>query len=279
VTSRRLLGAAWPTLVITTVLLFLYGPALTTFVLSLNTSSVTGFPIRGISTHWYTTLWRDEQFRDALTLSVKLAAVSTAISVAIATPAAIAVARGTHIVTKTVATLYAAPLLIPPLVFAISAATAARLLGIRLSFLTLVAGHVVLTAPVVYLFVSARLRGFDWSLPLAARVLGASPRQAFLRVTAPLLLPAIAGGAILAFVISMDNFVVSLFLSAGQTTVPLLIWSRMREFFDPAVNAMASLFIAFTLVAALFAERLARTRVRTEGSDAEEGGVVKVSPT
>ena len=79
-------------------------------------------------------------------------------------------------------------------------------------------------------------------------------------MTAPLLAPAVAGGAILSFAISMDNFVVSLFLTAGQSTLPLLIWSRMREYFDPTVNAMATALIVFTVVTAVIAERLSRAR-------------------
>jgi spermidine/putrescine transport system permease protein len=269
VTVRRVARDVWPAAVVVAVLAFLYGPAIATFVLSLNTGLVTGFPIRGLTVHWYTSLWTDSQFRDALLLSIKVAALATLIAICIGAPAAISISRANGRIGKALAGFYMAPLLVPPLVFAIAAATALRLANVRLSFWTLVAGHVVLTAPIMYLFVSARLRGFDWTLPSAARVLGASPRQAFVKVTAPLLAPAVAGGAILAFAISMDNFVVSLFLSAGQTTLPLLIWSRMREFFDPTVNAMASLFIAFTLGAAVVAERLISGR----GSPIKQGDV------
>lgn len=258
--ARRTLGAAWPVAAIAAGFVFLYGPALATLVLSFNTSIVTGFPVRGLTTRWYESLWSDPQFRTAALLSVKVAAMATAIGICIGTPAAISISRARGRIAKTVGAFYMAPLLIPPLLFAIAAASALRLANVRLSFWTLTAGHVVLTAPIMYLFVSARLRGFDWTLPTAARVLGASPRQAFLRVTAPLLAPAVAGGAILAFAISMDNFVVSLFLTAGQSTLPLLIWSRMREYFDPTVNAMATLYIVFTLTTAVLAERLSRAR-------------------
>ena len=123
-----------------------------------------------------------------------------------------------------------------------------------------------MSAPLIFLVVGARLRGFDWSLPDAARVLGASQVQAFLRVTAPLLAPAVLGGAILAFAISMDNFVVSLFLTGGSSTLPLLIWSRMREFFDPTVNAMATLYIVMTLLAAVIAERVSGLRATRAAS-------------
>lgn len=255
---RRRSSRVWPLAVVAFGLLFLYGPVFTTLALSFNKSLVTGFPIRGLTTHWYSSLWADPQFRTATLLSLKVAATATGIGVLIGTPAAVAISRGRGWLERIFGPFYVAPLLVPPLLFAVAAATALRLLNVQLSFWTLTAGHVVLTAPIMYLFVSARLRGFDWTLPTAARVLGASPRQAFLRITAPLLAPAVVGGAILAFAISMDNFVVSLFLSAGQSTLPLLIWSRMREYFDPTVNAMATLFIFFTLATAVVAERLSR---------------------
>jgi spermidine/putrescine transport system permease protein len=79
-------------------------------------------------------------------------------------------------------------------------------------------------------------------------------------VTASLIASAALGGAILAFAISMDNFVVSLFLTGGTSTLPLLIWSRIRESFDPTVNAMASLYVIMTLLAALVAARMSRFR-------------------
>ena len=81
-----------------------------------------------------------------------------------------------------------------------------------------------------------------------------------------MLAPAVLGGAILAFAISMDNFVVSLFLTGGSSTLPLLIWSRMREFFDPTVNAMATLYIVMTLLAAVIAERVSGLRATRAAS-------------
>lgn len=257
-TARRITRTVWPPLVIGGALAFLYGPALVTAILSFNRSPITGFPIRGLTVRWYSELWNDPQFRQSALLSLKVAALATLLGVVFGTAAAIGVSQSKSRIARTLSSVYVLPLLIPHLVLAIAISATFRLLNIRLAIWTVVAGHVVLTAPIVYLFVIARLRGFDWTLPSAARVLGASRRQAFLRVTGPLLAPAILGSAILAFVISMDNFVFSLFLTSGPSTLPLLIWSRMRESFDPSVNALATSFIALTLLAAFIVERLAR---------------------
>jgi spermidine/putrescine transport system permease protein len=256
----RLRIPGWPWLVIGGTLVFLYGPVFVTALFSLSDRNVAGFPIHHLTVRWYVNLWHDPQFRQAGLFSLKVATISTLIALVIGTPAALATARSRSITLRLLTGFYVIPLLLPALVLAVSMAAMFRLLNVALTSWTVIAGHVVISAPLIFLVVTARLRGFDWSLPAAARVLGASPPQAFLRVTAPLLAPAVLGGAILAFAISMDNFVISLFLTGGTSTLPLLIWSRMREFFDPTVNAMATLYIVMTLLAAVVAERVSGFR-------------------
>jgi ABC-type spermidine/putrescine transport system permease subunit II len=241
-------------------LLFLYLPVLVTGLFSVNSSQIQGFPLHGLTFHWYIQVWQDPLVRAAALFSLKVAASSTAIAVGMGTAAAMAVSRWKGRGAVMLNAFYVLPLVVPALVLAVAIASAFRLLNVPLSFWTVLTGHVVISAPLMYLLVSARLRGFDWSLPGAARVLGASPFQAFRKITAPLVAPAVLGGAVLAFAISMDNFVASLFLTGNQSTLPLLIWSRMREAFDPTVNALATMFVVFTLIAALVAERLVHVR-------------------
>ena len=257
-TLRRAAYLSWPWAVLVAGGAFLYAPVLMTALFSFNSGQIVGFPLRGFTFHWYAQLWRDPQFRSAGMFSVRIASISTVIAVILGTTAAIGLSRAKGRRAMLFSSFYVLPLAVPALVLAVAMTSAFRLLNIPLSSWTVLAGHVAINAPLIYLLVSARLRSFDWSLPSAARVLGASPLQAFAKVTAPLVAPAVLGGAILAFAISMDNFVLSLFLTGTQSTLPLLIWSRMREYFDPTVNAMATLFIAFTIAAAIVAERLAR---------------------
>jgi spermidine/putrescine transport system permease protein len=255
----------WAPVVIGGGLIFLYGPILLIALLSLNASPIAALPVRGLTLHWYDALFADERFRAAGTYSLEIGVVSTAIAVVIGTAGALGLGR--RRTARPVAALgyfWAVPLLIPALVLAVALASSFRLLDVRLSFWTIVAGHVVVNAPLVYLVVMARLRGFDWSLVQAARTLGATASTAFRRVTLPLLAPAILGGAILSFAISLDNFVVSLFLTGGQSTLPLLIWSMMREGFSPTANALATVLLVITLLAALLAQRLATRQPRAE---------------
>jgi len=257
----------WAPIVIVACLLFLFVPIILIAVLSFNASPIAALPVRGLTLDWYDALFADERFRDAGLYSLEIAFISTAIAVVIGTAGALGLARSR--ISKPVAALgyfWAAPLLVPALVLAVALASTFRLLDVRLSLWTIVAGHVVFSAPLVYLIVMARLRGFDWSLVQAARTLGASASGAFLRVTLPLLAPAIIGGAILSFAISLDNFVVSLFLTGGRSTLPLLVWSMMREGFSPTVNALATLLLVITLAAAVLAQRLARHEPRAGGA-------------
>jgi spermidine/putrescine transport system permease protein len=182
--------------------------------------------------------------------------------VVIGSAGALALSRSRSRLASVAGLAWSVPLLIPALVLAVAMASAFRLLDVTLSFWTIVAGHVVVNAPLVYLVVMARLRGFDWTIVQAARTLGASSATAFRRITLPLLAPAMLGGAILSFAISLDNFVTTLFLTGGRSTLPLLIWSMMREGFSPTVNALATVLLLGTLLAAIVAERLATRQPR-----------------
>ncbi len=261
--------ARWAPIVIVGSLVFLYGPIILIAVLSLNASPIAALPVRGLTLGWYDALFSDERFRDAGIYSLEVGLVSTAIAVVIGTAGALGLGRRrTSGPAAALGYFWSVPLLVPALVLAVALASSFRLLNLRLSFWTIVAGHVVVNAPLVYLIVTARLRGFDWSLVQAARTLGASASTAFRRVTLPLLAPAIIGGAILSFAISLDNFVVSLFLTGGRSTLPLLIWSMMREGFDTTVNALATVLLVVTLVAAVLAATRNSPATRGELADA-----------
>lgn len=260
--------ARWAPIVIVAALVFLYGPIILIAVLSFNASPIAALPVRGLTLGWYDALLGDERFRHAGIYSLEIALISTAIAVVIGTAGALGLGRrGTSRPVAALGYFWAVPLLVPALVLAVALASAFRLLDVRLSLWTIVAGHVVVNAPLVYLVVTARLRGFDWSLVQAARTLGASASGAFRRVTLPLLAPAIIGGAILSFAISLDNFVVSLFLTGGRSTLPLLVWSMMREGFSPTVNALATLLLLITLAAAVVAQRLVTRQPRVRGAN------------
>ena len=239
-------------------LAFLCAPLFVIAVMSFNASAAPTLPIDGFTLDWYRDLVNDQRFIDASIFTLKVAGVSTVIAAVLGTAGALGSLCGAARDTAPRPGCTSCRFSSRRSSLAISIASFLRLLEIGLSFWTIVAGHVVVNAPLIYLVVAARLKGFDWSLVQAARTLGATPRQAFLRVTAPLIAPAVLGASILAFAISIDNFVVTLFLTGGESTVPLLIWSMMRDEFSPAVNALATIVVVGTLVVAVVGERLAR---------------------
>jgi spermidine/putrescine transport system permease protein len=141
------------------------------------------------------------------------------------------------------------PMMTPRLILGIALLTFYNFLSVDLSLATVIAGHVVIGLPYVVLIVSARLVGFDRSLEEAARDLGAGPDAR--EITLPLLRPAIVGGALIVFTLSFDEVVVSFFTTGTQNTLPMTIWSMLRFGITPAINALATLTLVFSMAIAL----------------------------
>jgi len=132
-------------------------------------------------------------------------------------------------------------------------------LGWDLGFTTVIIGHVTFCFPFVMIAVAARLQGLDPSLEEAAMDLGATPPQAFVRVIVPYLLPAIVAGALMAFTLSIDEFVVTYFTyRAASVTLPVKIYGMIKPGIDPSVNALSTLLIVATIVLALAADSVRR---------------------
>ena len=121
-------------------------------------------------------------------------------------------------------------------------------IGIGRGFHALLLGHVALSLPYVIIVVGARLKGFGPAFEEAAATLGATPWQSFWRITVPLMAPGMVAGALFAFAVSFDQFVISYFLAPpGQTTLPVEIYSAIRKGFTPEVNAISTIIILFSM--------------------------------
>jgi spermidine/putrescine transport system permease protein len=155
-------------------------------------------------------------------------------------------------------------MIVPEVIMGVSLLLLFGVLHVQLGFTTVIIAHVTFCFPFVMIAVQARLQGLDPSLEEAAMDLGATPVQAFLRVIVPYLFPAIVAGALMAFTLSIDEFVVTYFTySAASVTLPVEIYGRMKLGLDPSLNALSALLIAATIVlvlAADFARRLASPR-------------------
>jgi spermidine/putrescine transport system permease protein len=240
---------------------FLYLPIIVLMVLSLNKA---GLPTAwgGISFEWYGRLLANDKVLSAARNSFVVAIFATLISTVIGTMLAFGVVRARPSAARDA--LLFAPMIIPDIVLAIALLSFFTLIRFKLGLHSIVLAHVVFNIAFVCAVVRARLQSFDWSLVEVSRDLGASASTTFLRITFPLVLPSIIAAALLAFTLSIDEFIIAYFTAgAGQssTTLPMQIYAMIRFGVTPEINAMATIimFVSFMLV--LLAQRLNRNRI------------------
>jgi spermidine/putrescine transport system permease protein len=227
---------------------FLYAPILVLVFFSFNSTRSTQV-WTGFSLEWYGELLRDQSILDAFRISMIVGVTATAIATVIGTLTALAMTRY-HFRGKTFAdsTIYAATVM-PEIVVGVSLLVFFVAATIPLGIVTIIIAHVAFTISFVTIVVRARLSGMDRSVEEAAQDLGASPVQTFLRVTLPLILPGVMAGALLAFTLSFDDFVITFFVSGvGSSTLPLKIWSMIRFGVSPAINALSTVVLVVTMV-------------------------------
>ncbi len=235
---------------------FVLAPIAVVLASSLTAAEYTSFPPQGLSLRWYAEIPRHPEFLDSFRVSLVVAAVTGALATALGTLAALALARHRFRGHDALGTLFLSPLMLPTIVLGIALLQFYTLTGITRTPLALVCGHLVITVPYVIRLVAASLAGFDRTLELAAGTLGATPWQAFRRVTLPLIAPGVAAGAAFATLVSFDDVSVALFLTGPTTvTLPVRIFSYIEQTFDPLVTAVCSILIVLTAVVVIVVER------------------------
>lgn len=229
--------------------LFLYLPIVILIIYSFNENRFVSV-WTGFSTHWYGEVFRDEAVRNALGVSLWLAFWSMLISTIIGTLTAIAMERFRFWGKRTYDAILYLPIIIPDIVMALSTLLFFIMLGVALSRYTILIAHVAFNIAFVAIVVRARLADMDDALEEAAADLGANPWSTFRWVTLPLLMPGVVAGALLAFTLSLDDFVITFFMAGpGSTTLPVLIFSKVRFGISPEINAISTLmFVGSTLL-------------------------------
>jgi ABC-type spermidine/putrescine transport system permease subunit II len=257
---RGLLGG-WAILVY----VFLFAPILLLVLFSFNANKYGTFPFTGWTTSWYGQVFGDYQIKDALTTSLKVALEVTLISTVVGTAAAFPLVRSRLPFRSGVRIGFILPIMIPGLLIGVSLLVLlTSTFHFQLSPQTAVIGQAVYTTPFVLLIVAARLQGFDPALERAASDLGANTFRRLRHVVLPLILPAIFAGALLVFTLSLDEFIITLFLIGGHNTLPIYIYTQVKFGITPEVNALASLLLAasLTLIAIAFVAPPAVRRAR-----------------
>lgn len=245
------------------VYLFMFLPVAVVVLLSFNASQFGSFPMTGFSLRWFEALAANDAILRAFRTSLVLGTLTAIIACSLAVPAAIALLRYRFPGKSLINTALIAPILVPEVVLGVALLLFLRWASVPRSFALLLFGHVIITLPFVLLVVQARLIGIRRDYEEAAMSLGASPLATFREVTLPLLMPAVAAGALFAFTISFDNITATLFWrSAGTETVPTQIFAMLRHSISPEINALGTVMIVITVGLPLAAGFLARAFAR-----------------
>src|ERR671932_129053 len=238
---------------------FLFGPIALLVLFSFNANRYGTFPITGWTLKWYRSAVDNYQIRDALRTTLKVAGEVTLVSVVVGTAAAFPLVRARLRFRDGIRIGFILPIMIPGLLIGVSLLVLfTGTLHWQLSPQTAVIGQSVYTTPFVILLVSARLQGFDRALERAAADLGANTFNRLRLVVLPLILPAIIAAALLAFTLSIDEFVITYCLIGTQVTRPLYIYTQIKFGITPEVNALASMLLAGSLLVLALAFALPR---------------------
>jgi ABC-type spermidine/putrescine transport system permease subunit II len=228
---------------------FLYLPVLLLAFFSFNESSAGNLPFTGFTFKWYSDLFRDYLVIDAFKNSLWVAFCTSLLATVIGTAAAFPLVRAAMRFKDYLRIAFLLPMMVPGLLIGIALLVfLSSSLKVSLSLGTVIIGHVVMTTPFVVLVVSSRLVGFDRRLEWAAADLGANPGATFRHVTFPLILPGILAGALFAFTLSLDEFVITLFTIGPQTTLPLYVFSQVKFGVTPKINALATLLLMSSVI-------------------------------
>ena len=222
---------------------FLYAPILFLTIYSFNDGrSVSQWS--GASLRWYIKVMHNSDIQAAALNSLIIAAVAASVATVLALGAAMAMTNNRFRGEEAAYATLTLPLMVPEIVTAVASLVFFVSIGISLGFTTILLAHIVFCIPFAYLPIRARLEGMDATLRSAAADLYASRRQAFTRITLPLLVPGLASGWLLAFIISLDDFIISsLVAGPGSTTLPMHIYGMLRLGITPEVNAISSLML------------------------------------
>jgi putative spermidine/putrescine transport system permease protein len=248
-------------------LLFLHLPLLLIFVYAFTTEDKSyQFPPPGYTLDWFKIAWNRSDIWDALSLSVRIAAMSTAIALVLGTLAAGAVSRSRFFGRESISLLLILPIALPGIITGISLRAAFALADIPFSIMTIVLGHATFCVVVVYNNAVARLRRTSGSLIEASMDLGADGFQTFRYVLLPNLGTALMAGGMLAFALSFDEVIVTTFTAGQQTTLPIWMLSELiRPRQRPVTNVVAVFVIAVTFLPILAAYYLTREGTEVAG--------------
>ena len=238
-------------------LVFLYVPIGLIILYAFNSSKIETWPIAGYTLNWFKVAWHDPDVRSALALSIKCATLATIVALSLGSLVAFGLHRTRFFGREAITLLLVLPIALPGIITGIALASFFSFGGIDLSLWTIVIGHSTFCIVVVYNNVIARLRRTSGSLVEASMDLGAHGWQTFRYITFPTISTALIAGALLAFALSFDEVIVTLFVAGAQNTLPLWILGAIRLGQQlPEVNVVVFGVLLLTLIPVAIAARL-----------------------
>jgi spermidine/putrescine transport system permease protein len=237
----------WLLTVSLVLVVFLYAPIAVLIVFSFNASRLSA-GWQGFTLEWYRLLLQDEALLMAVQNSLVVAGGSTLLAIVLGVAGGMGL-EGASIRSQRIAEgVLLLPLIIPEVMLGVALMLFFVVLKWPLSLGTVMIGHAAFNLPIAMIVIRARLRKLDPQLSEAARDLGATPWQAFRRITLPLLLPALIGAGLMAFTLSLDDFIVTFFTAGpGATTLPLRVYSMIRSGVSPEINALSAVLVLISM--------------------------------
>ena len=250
--------SVFPSLFLTLVMIFLYLPIVMVVVYSFHESKYT-YGWSGFSLQWYQELFQDEELFESLRNSLAVAGMSCLSAAVIGTLGAFGLSRMKFRGKGAVEYVTTLPIMIPEIILGMVFLSFFSPLNLPQGMVTLVIAHTAFSIPYVFMMVKARLAGMELSLEEAARDLGAGPVRAFFDITLPLIAPAVASGSLLAFAMSFDDVVISIFVTGPKvTTLPIRIYTRIKFGVTPEINALCTLMLLVTVTVLLLSVLIGR---------------------
>lgn len=234
------------------IIIYLLAPILVVVATAFTTTAYPVFPPEGFTFRWFEKFLASREFVESVKVSTLLATSSTLVAAILGTSSAIALTRFPIPGKALISALLLSPILFPTIVLGLALLVFSTRIGLSGTFINLVCAHVVLITPFVIRMVMVSLARFDPAIEEAARNLGAGRWRTFFLITLPLILPGVLAGSVFAFILSFDELVVTLFLTApGLQTLPIRIYTYVEYSSDPTISAISTALIAVWLVIGL----------------------------
>ena len=253
-------------------LLFLYAPILLLPVFAFNSDTVIAFPLSSFTTQWFTELATIDALHVAVRTSLLVAVISAVLATALGTCASMAATRYPFPAQRGIMGFIMLPLVLPEIIVAVALLVVILRLGLDSGLWAVIAGHTLICTPFAIAILNSAFAALDGSLEEAAYDLGESRLSTFRLITLPLVMPGIISALLISFTISMDEFIIAFFLSAGEPTLPVYLWSMLR--FPqrlPAVMALGTILVVASVLLLTIAEYFRRRGLKRSGGK-DSGG-------